>query len=105
MYSQSVYPIQRIENKDTVVVMTLAQAKAMNERFISLNNEIKKLKSEKELLVADVAVKDSSNVLVSLHNNKLSNQVQELKQQKSSSWALPAFLAWSALVAVLNQYR
>lgn len=85
--------------------MTLAQAKAMNERFISLNNEIKKLKSERELLVTDISVKDSNNVLVSLHNNKLSNQVRELKEQKSSSWALPAFLAWSALVAVLNQYR
>jgi hypothetical protein len=105
MYSQSAYPIQRIENKDTVVVMTLAQAKAMNERFISLNNEIKKLKVEKELLVADVVVKDSNNVMVSLHNNKLSNQVQELKEQKSANWSLSAFLAWSAFVAVLNQYR
>ena len=104
MYSQS-YPIQRIENNDTVVVMTLAQAKAMNERFISLTNEIKKLKSEKELLVTDIAVKDSSNVLVSLHNNKLSNQVEKLKEQKSANWSLSAFLAWSALVAVLNQYR
>jgi archaellum component FlaC len=85
--------------------MTLAQAKAMNERFISLNNEIKKLKSEKELLVTDVYVKDSNNVMVSSYNNKLSKQVEELKQQKSSSWGLPAFLAWSTLVAVLNQYR
>jgi archaellum component FlaC len=85
--------------------MTLAQAKAMNERFISLNNEIKKLKSEKELLVTDIAVKDSSNVMVSSYNNKLSKQVEELKQQKSSSWGLPAFLAWSAIVAILNQYR
>jgi archaellum component FlaC len=85
--------------------MTLAQAKAMNERFISLNNEIKKLKSEKELLVTDIAVKDSNNVMVSSYNNKLSKQVEELKQQKSSSWGLPAFLAWSAIVAILNQYR
>ena len=85
--------------------MTLAQAKAMNERFISLNNEIKKLKSEKELLVTDIAVKDSNNVMVSSHNNKLSKQVEQLKQQKSSSWGLPAFLAWSAIVAILNQYR
>jgi archaellum component FlaC len=85
--------------------MTLAQAKAMNERFISLNNEIKKLKSEKELLVTDIAVKDSNNVMVSSYNNKLSKQVEELKQHKSSSWGLPAFLAWSAIVAILNQYR
>jgi archaellum component FlaC len=85
--------------------MTLAQAKAMNERFISLNNEIKKLKSEKELLVTDITVKDSNNVMVSSYNNKLYKQVEELKQQKSSSWGLPAFLAWSAIVAILNQYR
>lgn len=41
MYSQSVYPIQRVENKDTVVVMTKAQAMAMNQRFLSMDSTIK----------------------------------------------------------------
>jgi hypothetical protein len=41
MYSQSVYPIQRIENNDTVVVMTKAQAVAMNQRFLSMDSTIK----------------------------------------------------------------
>ena len=41
MYSQSAYPIQRIENKDTVVVMTKAQAMAMNARFLSMDSTIK----------------------------------------------------------------
>ena len=41
MYSQSVYPIQRIENNDTVVVMTKAQAVAMNKRFLSMDSTIK----------------------------------------------------------------
>jgi hypothetical protein len=41
MYSQSVYPIQRIENKDTVVVMTKAQAVAMNKRFLTMDSTIK----------------------------------------------------------------
>ena len=41
MYSQSVYPIQRVENKDTVVVMTKAQAMAMNARFLSMDSTIK----------------------------------------------------------------
>ncbi len=41
MYSQSVYPIQRVENKDTVVVMTKAQAIAMNNRFLSMDSTIK----------------------------------------------------------------
>lgn len=41
MFSQSVYPIQRIENKDTVVVMTKAQAVAMNQRFLSMDSTIK----------------------------------------------------------------
>lgn len=85
--------------------MTLAQAKAMNERFISLNNEIKKLKSEKELLVTDVAVKDSNNVLVSLHNKELSNKVEELRVKKEGVWSLSAFIGWATLVAILNQYR
>lgn len=39
MYSQS-YPIQRVEGKDTVVVMTKAQAMAMNNKFTSLKKEI-----------------------------------------------------------------
>ena len=41
MYSQSVYPIQRIENNDTVVVMTKKQAVAMNARFLSMDSTIK----------------------------------------------------------------
>lgn len=41
MYSQSVYPIQRIENNDTVVVMTKKQAVAMNNRFLSMDSTIK----------------------------------------------------------------
>lgn len=41
MYSQSVYPIQRVENKDTVVIMTKAQAVAMNGRFLSMDSTIK----------------------------------------------------------------
>ena len=41
MYSQSVYPIQRVENKDTVVEMTKAQAIAMNNRFRSMDSTIK----------------------------------------------------------------
>jgi len=41
MYSQSAYPIQRIENKDTVVVMTKSQAVAMNQRFLSMDSTIK----------------------------------------------------------------
>lgn len=41
MYSQSVYPIQRVENNDTVVVMKLTQAVAMNKRFLSMDSTIK----------------------------------------------------------------
>lgn len=35
------YPIQRVENNDTVVVMTKAQAVAMNKRFLSMDSTIK----------------------------------------------------------------
>ena len=41
MYSQSVYPIQRVENNDTVVVMTKQQAVAINKRFLSMDSTIK----------------------------------------------------------------
>lgn len=39
MYSQS-YPIQRVEGSDTVVVLKLSQAAAMNSRFVKLKKEI-----------------------------------------------------------------
>lgn len=40
MYSQSAYPIQRVEGKDTVVVMTKAQALEMNRKFIDMDSTI-----------------------------------------------------------------
>lgn len=40
MYSQSAYPIQRVEGKDTVVVMTKAQALEMNRRFVDMDSTI-----------------------------------------------------------------
>lgn len=40
MFSQSAYPIQRVEGRDTVVVMTRAQAVAMNNKFTGLKKEI-----------------------------------------------------------------
>ncbi len=40
MYSQSAYPIQRVEGKDTVVVMTRAQALELNRRFIEMDSTI-----------------------------------------------------------------
>lgn len=39
MYSQS-YPIQRVEGSDTVVVLKLSQAAAMNSRFVKLKKDI-----------------------------------------------------------------
>ena len=44
MYSQS-YPIQRVEGSDTVVVMTRAQALAMNKRFVDMDSTIKDYKT------------------------------------------------------------
>ena len=41
MYSQSAYPIQRVEGSDTVVVMTRAQALAMNKKFVDMDSTIK----------------------------------------------------------------
>ena len=40
MYSQSAYPIQRVEGKDTVVVMTKAQALEMNRTFVDMDSTI-----------------------------------------------------------------
>ena len=39
MYSQS-YPIQRVEGRDTVVVLKMSQAAAMNSRFVRLKKDI-----------------------------------------------------------------
>jgi|LauGreDrversion4_2_1035121.scaffolds.fasta_scaffold10083_5 hypothetical protein len=66
MFSQSAYPIQRVEGKDTVVVMTRAQAMAMNARFMRMDSTIKVYAKANSLTYAqvgqmskDIAAKDS----------------------------------------------
>ena len=72
-FSQSnKYPTQRIENKDTVVVMSKTQADAMNKRFLEMNKAIQIL-SDKALI--EQQQKDS--VIKSLTANQLELKVSK----------------------------
>lgn len=66
-YSQS-YPTQRIEGKDTVVVMTLDQAREINEVFATL-------REQKDSLITYV---DTITVVV----EKVTVELEEVKKEK-----------------------
>lgn len=66
-YSQS-YPTQRIEGKDTVVVMTLDQAREINEVFATL-------RKQKDSLIVYV---DTITVTV----EKVTVELEEVKKEK-----------------------
>jgi folylpolyglutamate synthase/dihydropteroate synthase len=66
-YSQS-YPTQRIEGKDTVVVMTLQQAKDINDVFATL-------REQKDSLITYV---DTVTVVV----ETVTAQLEEVKKEK-----------------------
>lgn len=94
MYSQS-YPIQRVEGSDTVVVLTKAQASAMNARFTKMKHDI-------DLLGRNYAnmkgVADSLKALcarseVSLQVEK-QNVLEAKKQNNGELLARTLFLAW-----------
>lgn len=93
MYSQS-YPIQRVEGKDTVVVMTLEQALLMNDRFTKLTQDIDSLKHGRwsMMRVADSLATQLYRADIHVH------VVDEQMRMQS----LLFFLFWSGVVSYLH---
>lgn len=101
MYSQS-YPIQRVEGSDTLVIMTKAQASAMNARFLQMKSEIQLHKQEYSYLKA---VADSLTALnvknkVVLYRVK-ENAAEAEKMRREQSLAAGIFLTWISLILVI----
>lgn len=94
MYSQS-YPIQRVEGSDTLVVLTKAQASAMNARFTKMKQEI-------DLLGRDYtdlkAVADSLATLYIRSEARLrwekENALKAKKHNNGELLARTLFLTW-----------
>ena len=92
MYSQS-YPIQRVEGSDTVVVLKLSQAAAMNNRFVRLKKEIDSVGVDYRIMksVADSLLLENlrSSVRVRLAELKSIDAVNRVNNQ----WGAGVFLS------------
>jgi len=103
MYSQS-YPIQRVEGSDTLVVMTKAQASAMNAKFLQMKHEIQVQKTNYAYLKA---VGDSLTAL-NVKNKVVLYRVEENRRKaeqsrKEQSLAAGIFVTWiSFILLILN---
>ncbi len=102
MYSQS-YPIQRVEGSDTVVVLTKAQASAMNARFTKMKQEI----DEARLDYAAMKSIADSLATQSIRNAESIRKVREsvpkaLKEVNREWWSRMAFVSWGFLVYTLS---
>jgi len=80
-YSQS-YPTQRIEGKDTVVVMTLQQAKDINDVFATLREQKDSL-----ITYVDTVTVTVQNVTAELEEVKKEKEVkiQEIQEKSAES--------------------
>ena len=92
MYSQS-YPIQRVEGSDTVVVLKLSQAAAMNNRFVGLKKEIDSVSADYRIMksVADSLLLENlrNSVRVRLAELKSIDAVNRVNNQ----WGAGVFLS------------
>ena len=92
MYSQS-YPIQRVEGSDTVVVLKMSQAAAMNNRFVRLKKEIDSVGVDYRIMksVADSLLLENlrSSVRVRLAELKSIDAVNRVNNQ----WGAGVFLS------------
>jgi len=108
MYSQSAYPIQRIENKDTVVVMTKAQAVAMNKRFLTMDSTIKayneayKLKYYQYHQASQSLAKQDS--IITYLNSKLLVKPAAKAVNKADIFMSGFFVAFASAVAYITLY-
>lgn len=102
MYSQS-YPIQRVEGSDTLVVMTKAQAEAINAKFISMKHDIDLARRD----YADMRAVADSLATQNFRNAHLARKVGEnaseaIKQLNMEWWSRMAFVTWGFLVFTLS---
>ncbi len=102
IFSQS-YPTQRVEKGDTLVIMTKAQAVAMNNRFLILKKDIDSLKEFSNGTISFVITQDS------LRNHELVLQKRLCEEQKKQLRSVnaqliassSAFVTWVTFIYLL----
>jgi len=102
MYSQS-YPIQRVEGSDTVVVLTKAQASAMNQRFLQMKKEIDEKKADYEGMkaIADSLATQNIRNEATLHRIK-ENLPKAIKEINAEWLSRMLFVSWGFTVYILS---
>jgi hypothetical protein len=101
LLSWSQYPTQRIEGKDTVVVMTKLQASEINETFRKNKDSINYYKQEAiNTHVKYINIIDSINVKLFITDSTYNNNLKELKKENTkispTEFLMP--ITWIAVV-------
>jgi len=106
IFSQS-YPTQRVEKGDTLVVMTKAQALAMNSRFKSMSRDIDSLKRLHYNTISFVLTQDSINNEELINQKRIcAQEKKELREQNTQIIASStAFITWVTFIylTILNK--
>ena len=102
------YPTQRIEGKDTVVVMTIKQAQDINTVFANQKSEIHKLNQDLQGMrsVADSLATDLFRTRIQLENTQKSlflNQKNAEYTTRFQSQLMFGF--WAAFVTYLSIFN
>jgi len=99
------YPTQRVEGKDTVVVMTIKQAQDINTVFANQKSEIHKLNQDLKGMrsVADSLATDLIRTKVTLNRTQQNLIVNELKTQRMLNRQAQFFFGfWAAFITYLE---
>jgi len=99
IFSQS-YPTQRVEKGDTLIVMTKAQALAMNSRFKSMSRDIDSLKRLHYNTISFIVIRDSVKDEEFASQKKICDE--EKKQLKKGNTQIiassSAFITWVTFI-------
>ena len=99
IFSQS-YPTQRVEKGDTLIVMTKAQALAMNSRFKSMSRDIDSLKRLHYNTISFIVIRDSVKDEEFASQKKICDE--EKKQLKKGNAQMiassSAFITWVTFI-------
>ena len=102
MYSQS-YPIQRVEGSDTLVVMTKAQAEALNTKFLVMKHDIdiaRRDYADMKAIADSLATQNLRNAL--LASKVRENTAQVIKDLNMEWWSRMVFVTWGFIAFTLS---
>jgi len=99
------YPTQRVEGKDTVVVMTIKQAQDINLVFATQKSEIARLQEDLQGMrsIADSLATNLLRTNVTLHRTKQDLILQKIKSDRMLNKQAQLFFGfWAAFISYLE---